>query len=76
MLRHLCDEDTDVFPEKNFQPAVRKLATDLLLSGKAAGQTVPPRLQQHCGRPQRRLAAFSHEPLSIAVKHLVCCRRT
>lgn len=38
MLRHLCDEDTNVFPEKKFQPAVRKLATDLLLSGKAAGK--------------------------------------
>ncbi|XP_075900649.1 dihydroxyacetone phosphate acyltransferase [Nelusetta ayraudi] len=34
MLRHLCDEETNVFPEKKFQPAVRKLATDLLLSGE------------------------------------------
>lgn len=34
MFRHLCDLETNVFPEKKFQPAVRKLATDLLLSGE------------------------------------------
>lgn len=32
MFRYLCEDC--VFPEKKFQPAVRKLATNLLLSGE------------------------------------------
>lgn len=34
MFRYLCEDETSVFPEKRFQPAVRKLATNLLLSGE------------------------------------------
>lgn len=44
MFRHLCDLETNVLPEKKFQPAVRKLATDLLLSGKVASHR---HLQHH-----------------------------
>lgn len=58
MLRHLCDAETSVFLEKSFQPAVRKRATDLLLSGKAASGTV--------------LLTFSIATVATIIA--VCCR--
>lgn len=58
MLRHLCDEEINVFPEKKFQPAVQKLATELLLSGKAASNR---RLQHNQHHHQRQWLRSFHD---------------
>lgn len=34
MFRYLCEEEVHVLSEKQFLPAVRNLATKLILSGK------------------------------------------
>lgn len=38
VFRYLCEEDVQVFTEKQFVPAVRKLATELILSGKTGSE--------------------------------------